>query len=142
MMMGTYSHSLDAKGRIIIPARFREDLGEDFIMTKNVDRCLAIYPKEAWKQFTEQLEKLPKVSNEAARRLRRFYFGNSSVCEPDKQGRVLIPQPLRTFADLTKDIVLVGVDDHIEVWDSEAWTKYGEETDPDALVSGLDGLDL
>lgn len=142
MLMGTYSHSLDPKGRLIIPARLREELGEDFIITKNLDYCLAVYPKDSWERFIQKIEELPKISSEPARRLRRFYFGNSMTMEVDKQGRILIPANLREYASLTKDVVLVGVDDHAEIWDAETWNKYNDDMDVNDLVADLSGLNL
>lgn len=142
MLMGTYSHSLDPKGRLIIPARLREELGDDFIITKNLDYCLAVYPKEAWERFIQKIEELPKISSEPARRLRRFYFGNSMTMEVDKQGRILIPAGLREYASLTKDVVLVGVDDHAEIWDAETWNRYNDDMDINDMMSDLSGLNL
>jgi len=142
MLMGTYSHSLDAKGRLIVPARIREELGDIFILTRNQDGCLSLYPKHEWDLFKEKLEQLPKISSEAARRLRRFYFGNSLEMEIDKQGRVLIPVEFRSFAGLTRDITLVGVDDHAEIWDEAKWNLYNENTDLSALSYDLEGLNL
>ncbi len=142
MLMGTYSHSLDPKGRLIIPARLREELGDDFIITKNLDYCLAVYPKEAWERFIEKIEELPKISSEPARRLRRFYFGNSMTMEVDKQGRILIPANLREYASLNKEVVLVGVDDHAEIWDAENWNKYNAEIDVNDMMDDLSGLNL
>ncbi|MBR3037022.1 MAG: division/cell wall cluster transcriptional repressor MraZ [Lachnospiraceae bacterium] len=142
MFMGTYSHSLDDKGRLIIPSKFREGLGEDFVMTQNLDHCLGLYPQDEWKQFTASLETLPKISSEVARRLRRFYFGNSLTCETDKQGRTLIPNTLREYAGLTKEVTLVGVDDHIEVWDTETWNRYNASLDINDLETDLQNLNL
>lgn len=142
MLMGIYEHALDAKGRLIIPAKLREELGDNFFITKNVDSCLAIYPENEWQKFKEKLDTLPKISSEAARRLRRFYFGNSQLLEADKQGRVLIPQTLRDFAGLTKDVTLVGVDDHVEIWDQESWNKYNEENNIDDILYDLGDIDL
>lgn len=142
MLTGTYEHSLDPKGRLIIPSKLREELGENYIITRNVDKCLAIYPEAEWKRFKEKLDTLPKISSEAARRLRRFYFGNSMTMESDKQGRVLIPQPLREYAGLDRDVVLVGVDDHLEIWDQAAWNKYNSETDIDDILYDLGDISL
>ena len=115
MLMGTYSHSLDAKGRLIIPAQFRKNLGENFILTKSPDKCLAIYSEEEWHKQIEATNSLPRLTNEAARRFRRIYFGNSTSAELDKQGMILIPANLRSYAGLSKDVTLVGVTDHVEI---------------------------
>ena len=142
MLMGTYSHSLDAKGRLIIPARIREELGEGFVITRNLDQCLSVYPKAEWDKLIASMDALPKISSEPARRLRRIYFGNSSVPEIDKQGRILIPQDLRNYAGLTKDVTLVGVDDHAEIWDTEVWNRYNEEADLSDIAYNLNGINL
>ena len=142
MLMGTYSHSLDAKGRLIVPAKIREELGERFYLSRNQDGCLSLYPESAWKEFVEKVEQLPKLSSEVARRLRRFYFGNSREMEIDKQGRILIPSDDRDFAGLSREITLVGVDDHAEIWDAEAWERYNTELDLESLSYDLEGLNL
>ena len=142
MLMGTYSHSLDTKGRLIVPSAFRKDLGDSFVITKNLDKCLAVYPDTEWAKLVEKMDALPKISSEAARKLRRFYFGNSVSMEVDKQGRVLIPGNLREYADLTKDVTLVGVDDHVEIWDTEAWNKYNSDNDLSDIAYDLNGINL
>lgn len=142
MLMGIYSHSLDEKGRLIIPSKLRDDLGADFVLTKSLDHCLAIYPKAEWQKLIEKMNTLPKISSEPARKLRRFYFGNSVVLEVDKQGRTLIPANLREFAGLTKEITLVGVDDHVEVWDTAAWSEYNRSLDLSDIVYDLNGMNL
>ncbi|MBR3437502.1 MAG: division/cell wall cluster transcriptional repressor MraZ [Lachnospiraceae bacterium] len=142
MLMGTYSHSLDAKGRLIIPAQFRKNLGESFVLTKSPDHCLALYSEEEWMKQIEATNTLPKLTNEAARRFRRIYFGNSTSAELDKQGRILIPQALRAYAGLTKDVTLVGVTDHVEVWDEKTWNAYNEENDLTEILSDLENVDL
>ena len=142
MLMGTYSHSLDAKGRLIIPAQFRKNLGESFVLTKSPDKCLAIYSEEEWMKQIEATNTLPRLTNEAARRFRRIYFGNSTAAELDKQGRILIPANLREYAGLSKDVTLVGVTDHVEVWDEKAWNAYNEENDLTGILSDLENVDL
>ena len=140
--MGTYSHSLDAKGRLIIPAQFRKNLGESFVLTKSPDKCLALYSEEEWLKQIEATNALPKLTNEAARRFRRIYLGNSTSAELDKQGRILIPANLREYAGLTKDVTLVGVTDHVEVWDEKAWNAYNDENDLTEILSDLENVDL
>ena len=142
MFYGTYSHTLDAKNRLIIPAELRDDLGSVFYVTQNVDNCLSLYPAEDFNKLREKLDTLPKITNEAARKLRRFYFANSRKMEPDGQGRVLIPGPLREYAGLKKKIVLLGVDDHVEVWDEDLWKEYNEATKPEDLLYDLNGFEL
>ena len=142
MLMGTYSHSLDAKGRLIIPAQFRKNLGESFVLTKSPDKCLAIYSEEEWVKQIEATNSLPRLTNEAARRFRRIYFGNSTSAELDKQGRILIPASLRAYAGLTKDVTLVGVTDHVEIWDEKAWNAYNDENDLTEILTDLQNVDL
>ncbi len=122
MFMGEYNHSLDTKGRLIIPSRYREALGDTFVLTKGLDGCLNIYDTEGWNALTEKLQALP-ITSANARKFTRFMLGGATECEVDKQGRILIPANLRAFAGLTRDVILVGVGGRIEIWDREAWEK-------------------
>ena len=115
MFIGEYSHSLDAKGRLIVPAKFREGLGEHFIVTKGIDRCLYIYPRSEWEVFEEKLRQLP-LANADARRFTRFFLSGAVECDVDNQGRIIIPQSLRNYAGLIKEVVSAGVGSRIEVW--------------------------
>ena len=105
MFMGEYSHTIDAKGRMIIPSKFREELGENFVLTKGLDGCLSIYPNEEWKNFEEKLKALP-LNDKNARAFLRFFVASATLCELDKQGRILVPATLREFAGLEKDCLL------------------------------------
>jgi MraZ protein len=129
MFMGEYEHSIDAKGRIIIPSRFREELGDIFYVTIGLDGCLFLYPQKAWEDFSEEISKLPGTKE--ARQLQRTIFGRAAACEVDKQGRILIPVSLREAAGLEKDIVFVGVQKKIELWSKG---RYEDN-------SGLDNMD-
>lgn len=120
MFRGEFNHTIDAKGRLIIPAKFREKLGEHFIVTKGLDGCLSIYPEEEWNQFEEKLTALSLIKKEN-RQLTRFFVAGAAEVELDKQGRILIPGPLREHAALEKDVVLVGVLNRVEIWDK---TRY------------------
>ena len=142
MFFGTYSHTLDTKGRLIIPAELRSGLGDTFFATQNLDGCISLYPDPEFQALKDKLDALPKITNEAARRLRRFYFANSRQMEPDTQGRVLIPGTLREYASLKKKIVLLGVDDHVEIWDEDRWKSYNEDTKPEDLLYDLNGFEL
>ncbi len=113
MFMGEYNHTIDAKGRLIIPSKFREILGDVFVVTKGLDGCLFVYDNEEWKRFEEKLRSLP-ITNKEARQFVRFFLAGATEAEVDKQGRILIPNVLREFAELTKDVVLVGVGSRIE----------------------------
>lgn len=123
MFMGEYSHTIDAKGRIIVPAKFRESLGDNFVVTKGLDNCLFVYTSEEdWRKFEEKLRTLP-LTNKDARKFTRFFLAGAAEMEIDKQGRILIPSVLREFAALEKDVVLVGVGSRIEIWDKASWNE-------------------
>ena len=124
MFIGEYHHSIDAKGRIIIPSKFREGLGYKFIMTKGLDNCLFIYPWEEWKKFEEKLMSLPMASKDA-RAFERYFFSSAVDCEIDKQGRLTIPPHLREHAKIDKELVTIGVMSRIEVWSKQEWINYG-----------------
>ena len=120
MFFGEYIHSLDAKGRIIIPSKFREELGERFYVTQGLDECLYIFSEEKWGSLLENLQKLPMASKEA-RNISRRLIARAAQLEPDKMGRVLIPSVLRDAAGLDKDVSVVGAIDKLEVWNKEKW---------------------
>ena len=120
MFMGEYNHTIDPKGRLIIPAKFREALGDEFVVTKGLDGCLFVYANTEWNNFEEKLRTLP-LTNKNARQFTRFFLAGAAACEVDKQGRILIPQVLREFAKLEKDVVLVGVASRIEIWSKDRW---------------------
>lgn len=122
MFMGEYSHTIDAKGRIIVPAKFRESLGDNIVVTKGLDNCLFVYTSEDWRKFEEKLRTLP-LTNKDARKFTRFFLAGAAEMEIDKQGRILIPSVLREFAALEKDVVLVGVGSRIEIWDKARWNE-------------------
>ena len=142
MLTGTYNHALDTNGRLIIPARLREELGEGFVITRNMDKCLSVYPKSEWDALTEKLNTLPLISSEPARKITRAICGNSSVSEVDKQGRILIPQHLREYAGLTKDITLVGANRLVEIWDTKTWEQYNRNIDLSDIAYNLNGINL
>ncbi len=134
MFMGEYQHSLDAKGRIIFPAKFREKLATTFIATKGLDGCLFVYSYAEWQVIEEKLRQLPTASKDA-RAYARFFFSGATELECDKLGRILLPANLREYASLVKDIVVIGVGSRIEIWDSARWRKYNEESDE--AVNGI-----
>ena len=123
MLIGEFEHSLDAKGRIIMPAKLRESIGEKFVVTKGLDGCLFAFSLSEWTNFEEKLKSLP-LSNKNSREFTRFFLSGASECEIDKQGRFLIPTNLRSIANLKKDIVIIGVGTRIEIWDKEKWEDY------------------
>ncbi|WP_028782679.1 division/cell wall cluster transcriptional repressor MraZ [Thalassobacillus devorans] len=128
MFMGEFQHSIDTKGRIIVPAKFREGLGDTFVLTRGLDQCLFAYPMTEWRILEEKLKKLP-LTKKDARAFTRFFFSGAVECEVDKQGRVNIAQPLRNFADLEKECVVIGVSNRIEFWAKDKWETYFEESE-------------
>ena len=141
MFMGEYNHIIDAKGRLIIPARFRELLGEEFILTKGLDGCLSIYPMDAWEAFETKLRALP-LTNKNARTFTRFFVAGATNCELDRQGRVLVPQPLREFAGLEKEVVLTGNLDRIEIWSKEKWSENCNYDDMDSIAESMQDMGI
>ena len=136
-MTGTYEHSIDAKGRLFIPAKLREELGVTFYLAMGVDECLAIYPQETWNRFTEKFASLSMSQSAAMRPL----FANASKCELDSQGRIVIPQKLRKYAGLEKDAVIIGVNDRAEIWSAETWNaREEEEMTPEKMKACLAAL--
>lgn len=141
MFMGEYNHTIDAKGRLIIPSKFRELLGEEFVLTKGLDGCLSIYPMDEWKAFEEKLRALP-LTNKNARTFTRFFVAGATNCELDKQGRILVPQTLREFAGLDKDVVLTGNLNRIEVWSKEKWNENRNYDDMDSIAEGMQEMGI
>ncbi len=141
MLIGEYEHSLDAKGRLIMPAKLREDIGEKFIITKGLDGCLFAFSLEEWKNFEQKLRTLP-ISNKDARAFSRFFFAGAIDCEIDKQGRFLITSNLREFAELTKEVVIVGMDSRIEIWSKEKWQHTEDDISADEIAEKMEMLGI
>ena len=120
MFMGENNHTIDAKGRLIIPSKFREALGDEFVVTKGMDGCLFVFDDSEWQTFAEKLRSLPMIDKEV-RQFTRFFLAGAAGVEVDKQGRILLPSVLREFADITKDAVLIGVGSRIEIWSKDRW---------------------
>ena len=139
MFIGEYEHSVDAKGRVIMPAKLREDIGEKFILTKGLDGCLFAYSQKEWLNFEEKLKTLP-LTNKNARDFVRFFLSGAIECEIDKQGRFLIPNNLRTYSKLDKEIVIIGVGTRIEIWNRDVWNKSGETISADEIAENMDKL--
>lgn len=141
MFMGEYSHTIDAKGRIIVPAKFRESLGDNIVVTKGLDNCLFVYTSEDWRKFEEKLRTLP-LTNKDARKFTRFFLAGAAEMEIDKQGRILIPSVLREFAALEKDVVLVSVGSRIEIWDKARWNESISiyDDDMEEVAENMDSL--
>lgn len=140
MFMGEYNHGIDAKGRIIVPAKFRESLGETFVVTMGLDGCLFLYPQEEWDRFAADLKSLP--GSREARQLQRYFMAGAALCDVDKQGRVLIPQKLRDHAGLKKEIVFVGVMNKIEIWSKERWEENNVFDNMDEAAEKMSELGL
>ncbi|MFO7171672.1 MAG: division/cell wall cluster transcriptional repressor MraZ [Bacillota bacterium] len=128
MFMGEYHHNIDAKGRLAIPARFREGLGERFVATKGLDNCLFVFPMGEWARLEEKLKALP-FTRADARAFVRFFFAGAAECELDAQGRILIPEHLRTYAKLEKECVILGVSNRVEIWAKAEWEAYQAKAD-------------
>ena len=126
MFMGEYQHSLDEKGRIIIPAKFREDLGEKFIVTRGLDSCLFVYPLCQWRILEEKIKELP-TAHADTRAFVRMFFSGAVEAELDKQGRVVIPQQLRDHAKIERDVFVIGVSTKVEIWDKVTWEGYSTQ---------------
>ena len=123
MFIGEFHHSIDAKGRLIMPAKFRKQLNECCVITRGIDQCLFIYPIEEWKILLEKVNGLP-VNRKDARQFSRFFLSGACECEFDKQGRINLSTPLMNYAGLSKDCVIIGVSNRIEIWEKEKWTQY------------------
>lgn len=129
MLMGEYLHTIDTKGRLILPAKFREELGEVFIVTKGLDNCLFVYAKEEWAILEGKLKLLP-LGKPEARAFVRFFFAGAAEVECDKQGRALLPPNLRDYAKLDKEIIILGVSNRVEVWSKPVWDAYNDQISP------------
>lgn len=118
MFLGEFAHITDTKGRVFIPAKFREELGENFVITRGLDRCLCVYPLPEWEKYAAKIEQFPTVQ---ARKVRRFIYAAASDTQLDSQGRALIPQNLRDYAGIEKDVVVLGLGSYIEIWSQSSW---------------------
>ena len=141
MFMGEYNHTIDAKGRLIVPAKFREALGDEFVVTKGLDGCLFIYSKEEWANIEEKFRNTPLTTKDA-RKFSRFFFAGAATCELDRQGRILIPPVLREFAGLKRDVVLAGVFNKIEIWSKERWQQESQYDDMEEVAEHMADLGL
>mgnify|MGYP001274462370 CR=1 FL=1 len=127
MFLGEYQHTIDEKGRITIPAKFREALGTNFIITRGLDNWLFVYPREEWNQLEQRLKSLPSMAANA-RAFARLLFSGACECEWDKQGRVNVPSHLREYARLEKDCTVIGVSTRVEIWDKASWEEYSRKS--------------
>ena len=141
MFMGEYNHTVDEKGRLIIPVKFRDELGSEFVVTKGLDGCLFAYDLTEWRVLEEKLRALP-LTNKDARAFARFMLAGAASVEIDKQGRILLPQDLRNFAGLEKDVVLIGVASRIEIWNKEKWEDASYDADAEELAEKMENLGI
>lgn len=143
MFMGEYQHNMDSKGRVIIPAKFRENLGDKFVATRGLDNCLFVYPMQEWSILEEKLTELP-ITSKNARSFVRFFFSGATECELDKQGRVSIPANLRNYAELEKEVVVIGLANRIELWALEKWDDYMQaaEESSEEIASAMEQLGI
>jgi len=150
LFKGEYNHSIDPKGRIIVPSKFRELLGDNFVVTKGLDGCLWVFPEKEWDDFSGKLHSLQTsrtdasyansdvhLSSKDVRKMIRFFMGGATDAETDKQGRTLLPQALREYASLEKDIVLVGVSNRVEIWDKKKWEQNSTFDDIEMIAENM-----
>lgn len=141
MLIGEYEHTLDAKGRISMPAKLRKDMGETFVVTKGLDGCLFAFSLEEWNNFEMKLKALP-LSDKNARNFVRFFLAGATECEIDKQGRFLIPANLRSAASLEKEAIIIGVGTRLEIWDRATWLSKDEEISADEIADNMTMLGI
>lgn len=136
MLLGEYRYNVDAKGRLFIPARLRDETGDSLVVTRSLDRCINVYSAEAWQAFVDKLVGLPEIS---ARDVKRFIFSSALELTADSMGRIVIPQKLRDAAGITRSAVIIGVDNHAEIWSEEEYARYEQSRDTEALLKLLSG---
>src|SRR5690606_24148624 len=143
MFLGEFQHALDDKGRLTIPAKFREGLGPRFIVTRGLDHCLFVYPPAEWQELEARLKSLP-LTKADARAFVRFRFSGACECEPDRQGRIMLPPGLRQYAGLEKEAVVIGVSTRVEIWAAERWAGYVAQAGESfgEIAENLEGLGL
>ena len=141
MLIGEYEHSVDVKGRLIMPSKLRDEIGYKFIVTKGLDGCLFVFPLKEWEIFQEKLRALP-VSDKNARNFTRFFFAGAIECEIDKQGRFLVSSNLREFAGLDKDVIIIGMNSRLEIWSKEKWQQCDENISADEIAEHMTDLGI
>ncbi|MDR3179067.1 MAG: division/cell wall cluster transcriptional repressor MraZ [Oscillospiraceae bacterium] len=139
MLIGEYEHSLDAKGRVIVPVKFREDLSDIFYITKGIDGCLFVFSKEEWKKLEQ---KIITMSIFKSRGIQRFFFSGAAQIVADANGRILIPQPLRNFASLKKDVIFLGTITRVEIWDKLRWKKASDSLTDESIKQAMSLMDI
>lgn len=136
-MKGEYQHTLDAKGRLFIPAKLREQLGDGFVVTKGLDECLFLYPQKAWDELEQKIRQLPMSKS---RGLQRFFLSSAADVTVDRQGRIVIPTTLRSYANLERDVVVIGVGERAELWDARRWSAYTDDLDCENIAQAMEEL--
>ncbi len=138
MLLGEYNHTLDDKNRVTLPAKFKSELGKKIVITRGLDRSLFIYSEKEWKIITNKLAELPMTQSDS-RGFSRFFLASATEVEPDKSGRVLVPERLKSFAHLDRSVVITGVQSRVEIWDQKEWEEYRDkmETDGDSMAEKL-----
>lgn len=139
MFLGEYAHALDSKNRMFVPAKYREELGETFIITKSVDKCLTVYTAEEWEKLKAKLDAMPAAKS---RRIKRFIFANAEDVQCDSQGRVLISAQLRAYAGIEKNAVIIGVGSYLEIWAEEEWAKARAADEAEDIAKIMEELDF
>ena len=130
MLLGEYHHNIDDKNRLVIPTKYREELGDEFVITRGIEKCLYVYSQKEWEKLVEKLNTLP-FTKKSARTFTRSLFSGATVCEFDKNGRINIASPLVSYAGLMKECIIIGVNDRLEIWSEEAFNKFMEENSQD-----------
>lgn len=143
MFLGEFSHALDEKGRLTIPARFRDELAGGLVITRGIDHCLSVYPRQGWNDLAERIAQLP-LSQRNARNFSRLMFSGAADFIPDRQGRVLIPQGLRDYAGLDSEAIVIGLYDKLEIWSPDNWTMVRAEVEenPESIAAQLQELGI
>jgi MraZ protein len=141
VLIGEYEHSIDIKGRLIMPSKLRDEIGYKFVVTKGLDGCLFVFPIKEWEIFQEKLRALP-VSDKNARDFTRFFFAGATECEMDKQGRFLLTNNLREFAGIDKDCITIGMNSRLEIWSKEKWLNSEKEISADDIASHMSNLGI
>lgn len=141
MFMGEYNHSIDAKGRLIIPSKFRDVLGDEFVVTKGLEGCLFVFEKYEFETFMDKLNEKSDLEAKV-RKIKRFFISGAQTMEPDKQGRMLVPPTLREYAGLEKEVVFAGVGGHIEIWDKNKWDDVTSFDDINDIAEELSNIGI
>jgi len=144
MFIGEYEHSVDPKGRVIMPSKFREELGSTFYVTKGLEQCLYVYSASEWDKIQQKLNELPITTNPKAGAFVRFFLSGACACEADKQGRILIPNKLKEYAHIDKQVTSIGVSTRVEIWSAERWSEYcnSDNLSPEDMAANMDLIGL